>query len=277
LKAFLLAVLDLPEEEYGVLEIMDTHLRVDYPDEKLGILDVHIKTKAGKHVDLEIQVARTPFLRERITAYTGKTLGIQLSAGEAYAEMKKVITIVILDYNLIEENGNFHNKYLLYDAKTKSLFTDIMEIHTLEMRKLPTNLEDMPETDEKTKRQLWWLKFIRTGDEEEIRMLAAKVPEIQDAYGVLRKLSENERVRLLYESREKAIIDEQARLYVASKEGLAKGLEKGRAEGLKKGRAEGIEEAKLEVAQNLLTAGMPPDAVAKAVKLPLKRIQKLIQ
>ncbi|MDR2174962.1 MAG: Rpn family recombination-promoting nuclease/putative transposase, partial [Synergistaceae bacterium] len=88
LKAFLLAVLDLPEEEYDVLEIADTHLRAEHPDEKLGILDVHIKTKAGKHLDLEIQLARTPFLRERITAYTGKMLGVQLSAGEEYTEIK---------------------------------------------------------------------------------------------------------------------------------------------------------------------------------------------
>ncbi|MDR1874992.1 MAG: Rpn family recombination-promoting nuclease/putative transposase, partial [Synergistaceae bacterium] len=207
LKAFLLSVLDLPEEEYDEIDIIDPHLRVDSPNEKLGILDVHIRTKGGRLLDVEIQVARTPFIKERITGYTGKMLGVQLVVGEEYIEMKKVITIVILDYNLIEDSDCFHNKYVLYDAKTGSLFTDIMEIHTLEMRKIPKMPENTPDMDEKTRQQILWLKFIRSEREEEVKMLAAENPEIQKAYGVLKKLSEDEQVRLLYESREKAIRD----------------------------------------------------------------------
>ncbi|MDR2175933.1 MAG: Rpn family recombination-promoting nuclease/putative transposase [Synergistaceae bacterium] len=291
LKAFLLAVLDLPEEEYDVLEIMDTHLRAARPDEKLGILDVRIQTKAGKHLDLEIQLARTPFLKERITAYAGKMLGTQLSVGKKYTEMKKVIAIVILDYDLIEENDSFHNTYLLYDAKTKSLFTDIMEIHTLEMRKLPKGLEDRPETDEKTRQQLLWLKFIRAEEEEEIKMLAAQVPEIGEAYEELKRLSRSERVRLLYESREKAILDEQARKYMAHKEGEAIGraegeaigIVKGRAEGeaigIEKGRAEGeaIGERKkaIETARNLLKMGLSVEMTTQGTGLSEEEVQEL--
>jgi predicted transposase/invertase (TIGR01784 family) len=259
LKAFLLAVLDLSEDEYDVLEILNPYLRVDHPDEKLGILDVHIKTKAGKHIDLEIQVARTPFLKERIAWYTGKMLGIQLSIGKEYTFMKKVITVVILDENLIQDSKSFHNKYMLYDAKTKSLFTDIMEIHTLEMRKLPTDVENTSERDEKTNQQILWLKFIRAEEEEEIKVLAAENSVIQDAYGVLRKLSENEQVRLLYESREKAILDEQARLYVATREGEARGERKNA----------------IATAQNFLNMGVSVEMVAQGTGLTEKEVQDL--
>jgi predicted transposase/invertase (TIGR01784 family) len=271
LKAFLLAVLDLSEDEYDALEILNPDLRIERPDEKLGVLDVHIKTKAGKHLDVEVQVARTPFFKERIAGYTGKMLGTQLSVGEEYAEMKKVITIVILDYDLIKDSESFHNKYWLYDAKTKSLFTDIMEIHTLEMRKLPKDFENMPETDEKTSQQLLWLRFIRAEDEEEIRMLAAKNPAIQEAYGVLRKLSEDEQVRLLYESREKAILDEQARLYEARKEGEAIGEAIGEA----KGEAIGERKKALETAQKFLKMGISVDVIAEGTGLTEKEVRDL--
>jgi predicted transposase/invertase (TIGR01784 family) len=272
LKAFLLAVLSLPEDEYDVLQVTESYnLRVDHPDEKLGILDVYIRTKAGKHIDLEIQVARTPFLKERIAGYTGKMLGAQLPVGGEYTEMKKVIAIVILDYNLIEDSENFHNRYLLYDGETKSLFTDILEIHTLEMRKLQKDLGDMPEADEKTKQQTWWLKFIGTEKEEEIKVLATKVPEINDAYEILQKLSEDESVRLRYESREKAIIDEQARIYVATKEGEARG----RAEGEAKGRAEGKRENALETARRLLAMGLGVEIAAQGSGLTEEEVRDL--
>ena len=106
--------------------------------------------------------------------------------------MKKVITIVILDYNLITDSENFHNKYRLYDAETKSLLTDIMEIHTLKMRKLPKDLEN-PDMDEKTKRRIGWLKFIGTEKEEEGKMLATKNSAIHEAYVKLKEFSRDEK------------------------------------------------------------------------------------
>jgi predicted transposase/invertase (TIGR01784 family) len=268
LRAFLSAVLDLPEDEYDELEIIDPNLRVGAPEEKLGILDVHVRTKSGKQLDVEIQIARTPFMEERITAYTSKMLAAQLSIGEKYAELKKVITVVILAYDLIKDSERFHNKYMLYDAQTKSLFTNIIEIHTLEWQKLPAESDDI-NTDEKTARQILWLRLIKAEREDEVEMLATKNPEIQEAYDVLKKLSESEEVRLLYESREKAIWDEQARLYSATKEGFDKGIEQGIEKGEKK--------KAVEMAKNLLSYGVSPDIIAESSGLSLDVIQSLMK
>ena len=133
LREFLAAMLDLPEEEYESVKIIDPHVRGESPDEKFGILDVLIKTKNGKKIDVEIQIHPTPWVKERITSYTGRMLASQLFTGDGYVEIKKVISVVLLDYNLIEDSDSFHNKYMLYDIKTKSLFTDVLEIHTFEM------------------------------------------------------------------------------------------------------------------------------------------------
>jgi predicted transposase/invertase (TIGR01784 family) len=154
-------------------------------------------------------------------------LGTQLFVGEQYTEMKKVISVVILDYNLIEDNDCFHNTYRFYDAKTQSLFTDICEIHTLELKKLCQaihNINATDERDEKSEKLILWLSLINACNEEEINMLATKDPYIKEACRVLDGLSDSEEVRLLYESREKAIRDEQARLYAARKDGMEEGL-----------------------------------------------------
>jgi predicted transposase/invertase (TIGR01784 family) len=283
LRALLAAMLDLPEEEYEEIEIADPHLRIDSPHEKLNILDVHIRTKKGKLIDVEIQVSRTPFMKERVTGYTGKMLSVQLSTGEDYTEMKKVISVVILDYDLIEDSESFHNKYLLYDAKTKSLFTDILEIHTFELKKLPQTAEALPEEDEKAKRRHLWMSLIKAQGEEEVKMLATKSPEIGEAYEVLKKLSGDEEVRFLYESREKAIRDEQARLYGARKEGIKEGKLEGIKEGIKKGKLAGIKAGikkgernkALETARKLLEMGLSAAQVAQGTTLTIEEVQSL--
>ncbi|MDR1481387.1 MAG: hypothetical protein LBI74_02040 [Synergistaceae bacterium] len=61
-------------------------------------------------------------------------------------------------------------------------------------------------------------------------------------------------------AREKARIDERARM---------------RGE-YNKGKMEGIEEGKLEVARNLLAEGMPPEVIARSVKLPIEKIRELM-
>ncbi|WP_340026334.1 Rpn family recombination-promoting nuclease/putative transposase [Paenibacillus sp. FSL K6-1096] len=59
-------------------------------------------------------------------------------------------------------------------------------------------------------------------------------------------------------------------------EGIEKGIEKGIAEGIEKGKAEGKEEGQAETIRKLLLHGFSPEAVSKAVELPLDEIKKLM-
>ena len=151
----------------------------------------------------------------------------------------------------IEDSACFHNKYMLYDIETKSLFTDVLEIHTFEMKKLPKS----PEPGEKNESQFLWLSLIGADKEEEVEMLAAKSRVMKKAVGVLKKLSADEQARMLYESREKARRDELARLYGARSEGRAEG----EAIGLAKGRR--------EIAKQMLARGMDIGAVSELTGL----------
>jgi predicted transposase/invertase (TIGR01784 family) len=97
-------------------------------------------------------------------------------------------------HELITENRDYHNCYRLYDPKTGSEFTDLLEVNVLELPKLPQDDGS----------GLWdWLKFLNAKTEEELTMLAQKNPQVGKAVAKLMVLSEDERLRLIAESRDK--------------------------------------------------------------------------
>ena len=65
------------------------------------------------------------------------------------------------------------------------------------------DLNKLPADDDST--DLWyWMKFIKSDDEEVLDMLATRSPQIRKAVGVLKELSADEATRMLYEKHEMA-------------------------------------------------------------------------
>jgi len=157
---FLKATLDLPVEDFLDIVLVDPHLTGESVDDKRGILDVKAKTATGKMIDIEIQVTERPQMRERIVFYLSRMVAEQIGRGESYRKIERSICILITDYVQIPENGCYHNRYRLYDPKSGSEFTDLMEVNTLELPKLPHNTDGTA---------LWdWLKFLAARQEKEL-------------------------------------------------------------------------------------------------------------
>jgi predicted transposase/invertase (TIGR01784 family) len=252
IRAFLVSALDIPAEEYEDLEIVDPHLERDSPDDKLGILDVRVRLKNNKLVSIEVQIRKTPSMPERIAFSTGRNLSRQIAPGQDYAEIERVVTIVIADYDMIGADKSSHHVFRLYDTENGILLTDVMEIHTLELGKLPeTDCADMKERE-----LLNWLRLIRSEREEEIEMLAAKTEEMGMAVGRLKQLSADERTRMLFEARQLYLMDEAARRKAAVAEGRAEGEAKGKLEMVKRMLLGGLE---IEVISQI--SGMPADEI----------------
>lgn len=263
LTAFLRAVLDLPEDEYERVTIIDPSLKRDSIRDKLGILDVKIHTRTGKAIDVEIQVLSFPQMRERIVFYAAKMITEQIGKGDPYTAIKKVISIVITDYTLIPESARYHNRYVLHDRNTGSTFTDILEVNVLELPKLPGKNDETA---------LWdWMLFLKSDREEDLFMLSERNPQIKKAVAVLAELSADEETRLLNDAREKALRDEAARLDGAKQEGLKEGLK----EGLEKGLEKGARKAQLKIARNMLRSDLPVETIAAYTGLSLAEIDAL--
>ncbi len=256
---FLKAALDLPPEDFLDIVLVDPHLTGETIDDKQGILDVKAKTATGKIVDIEIQITERPQMRERIVFYLSRMVTEQISRGEDYRKIERSICILITDYIQIPENVCYHNRYRLHDSTTGSEFSDLMEVNTLELPKIPHNTDGTA---------LWdWLKFLAVREEKELKMLAEKNPQIGKAAARLQELSEDERTRLLAESREKWEWDMQAI--------REKGFEKGHEAGLEAGREKGLEEGLLSVAQTALKKNMPIEEIMALTGLSREKIQSL--
>jgi predicted transposase/invertase (TIGR01784 family) len=263
IRAFLTAVLDIPAEEYEDLAIIDPHLERDSPVDKLGILDVRVQLKNKKLISVEVQIRETPYMAERVAFSTGRNLARQIGPGQSYAAIERVVTIVIADYDMIPDGKSYHHIFKLYDKDNGVLFTDVMEIHTLELRKLPETIGENGKEGE----LLDWLRLIRSESEEEIEMLATKTEELKMTVGRLKQLSEDERTRMLAEARELYLMDEAARREAAVAEGRAEGEARGRAQGKAEGRAEGETKGKFEVARKMLARKMPISDIADMTEL----------
>ena len=236
---FLKSVLRLPADDYDEVTIVDPHLLREYDGDKLGILDVKIKTKTKKVIDIEIQVKPTEEIKSRVIFYASKMITEQVGSGNKYQRIKRVISIIITDYALITESPKYHHRFVLYDPDNGVEFTDIIEVNTLELTKLP-------EAGDGT--ELWnWLKFLSAERREDLEMIAERSPQVKKAVVRLMELSNDERTRLLYESRQKMEWDNQARERSAIK----------------------------NIAKNLLSMDMPIDKIITATGLTHEEIEDL--
>ena len=246
LSDFLKAVIHLPEDDYSEITVVDPHLIRKHPDKKLGILDLKIRTKSGKIVHVEIQLLDFPQIRERIVFYDAGLITDQIDAGEEYGSIKRVITILITDYVLLPEGSSYHNRFTLYDPESTMEFTDLIEIHTLELPKLPETADNY----------LWhWLRFLRAESKEDLDMVAQASPKLQKTVVKLLELSEDEEARMIYEAEVKAARDERARMRGAFEKGMLQGKTEGRVE------------SKLEIAQKLLKKKMPIEDILEITGL----------
>jgi predicted transposase/invertase (TIGR01784 family) len=205
------AVIELPDEEYELI-FLDTHLKPETEDDKLGILDVKVQTKSGKIINIEIQVNPIKHIGRRLSFYKSKLIVGQISESEHYSVIQKVICICITDYNIFPKVKDYLNDFRFYNPKNNFFFEDIQEeIYTLELPKLPVQPDGSG---------IWeWLQFLRSKTKEEFEMIATKNPEIRKAVNTLYEISADDKARAVYEQRLKAKRDRMYAIDSAKLEG----------------------------------------------------------
>ena len=65
-------ILVISEEEFEGIEIINSELIKEFKEDRKGILDVRVRTKLGKQIDVEIQILPTEYMPERTLFYWSK-------------------------------------------------------------------------------------------------------------------------------------------------------------------------------------------------------------
>lgn len=234
-QGFIAAILKENPEKIVSTQLLPTHLRKEYEEDKLGILDVRVKLADGTQMDFEIQVAPYPWWPERSIFYLAKMYTEQMEAGEDYKVIKKCIHVGVLDFKLFPEDKEYYSCFHLWEDDRRRKYTDKLEIHIFELPKLKNERYSESEL-------LDWMRFMNAEKKEEFEMLASKNKYLGKAYGKLMKLSANKEWRLEYEARQKAIRDHTSLMNYNYEEGEKSGYAKGEKIGSIKTYIEGCQE-----------------------------------
>lgn len=91
----------------------------EYPDDKLGILDLEADVNGREKVDIEVQMVKKEDFIERLLFYFSKLYAMQIGRGDEYNISKRVVLIAIIDYELdiTKEIEDMETKWKLRDGK----------------------------------------------------------------------------------------------------------------------------------------------------------------
>ena len=186
--------------------------------------EVRVKLKDGEQIDFEMQVEAFDCWANRSVYYLSKMYAGEIKEGEGYDCLKKCIHVSILAYDHFQDDKECYRRIVFCDAKTGKEYTDLMEMHILELSKLP------PEEKNETS-LLQWMRFLGGKTRKDFEEMAKKNSELEEAYDVLDKLSADEKKRLEYETRQRAIRDYNIGMLTAERRGIEAGRKIGREEG----------------------------------------------
>lgn len=222
LLSFLNAVFKLPPDKTLTdITIMDINLTKEMLQEKASRLDVRAETKTGEQINIEIQLINEYNIEKRTLFYWSRMYTSQLKSGQNYRELKKTVTINILNFNYLA-TSKYHNIFQLFEKTSGLLLTDVLEIHFLELPKLEqegVTLEDS---------LVNWLLFFKAFQDQKLReVLAVNEPAIGRAMRALDLIEQDEQARRLYEIREKAKHDYVSATTAYFKQGIEQGIERG--------------------------------------------------
>ena len=225
---------------------------------------------------------------ERILYYWSDNYIRQLKRGDIFGELKKTISIVILDHEIeaLREMEKLGVKWQIRDDQSgKKVLTDRLEISIIEVPKAKRIYEK-----DKKNRIGQWMMFLDNPNKEEVVQIMGENEHIRKAIDELEQVSGDEKLRRIAELREKAIRDEQAAMAYAKEhgyndgyeEGRKKGLEEGRKEGRKEGREEGRREGKegikqnrIEIAKKLLKKDIKLEEIEEITELSIEEIKQI--
>ena len=138
----------------------------------------------------------------------------QVKAGDIYGQLKKCITINIVDFKCTPLKQS-HSCYHLTEDSQGHRLTDVLEVHFLELPKLFEKEIPIEENDVIAQ----WMLFIDGRSKEVMEMLAEKNTDIGNAYNLLKIISKDEKARMAYEAREAELMDQRTRVRSALVEG----------------------------------------------------------
>ena len=292
-------------EKITIEELLESESNRQHKDDKCNRVDIKARDSHGEIILIEIQQEEDLHFLSRVLYSTAKAITEHIDIGMDYTEVKKVISINVLYFNLgVGADYLYHGKSELVGVHTgdhlvlgnekplkglqKELMSDVFpEYYVLRVCQYDADREPADALDE-------WMRYLKVGyinpdtkvpglkeAMERLNILKMTVAELRayEDYQFNRRFEENvvKAARFLGEEKgreeglEAGIAKGKELGLAEGKElGLAEGKELGLAEGKELGFAEGERKAMLAAAKRMLEKGMSRDDIVELTGLTLE-------
>lgn len=193
----------------------------EFQGDKLSILDIKARDANGMLFDIEMQLSTTEALPQRMAFYGCALYSQQLVKGDSYGQLCPVYVICLLDDEVWKESDTKHHQFRLHDGQSGLTLVDTLEVHFLELPKYNLTEDGLVESSNVER----WIYLLRHAEDYDIPRLRELFPDpaCQLVIDTLEEITMKTEYREIYDSREKARLDELWRITAAERRGERKG------------------------------------------------------
>lgn len=223
----------------------------DNKEDKNGRLDLRAVINEDIECDIEIQLATHKKILERFLYYWAKMYVANLKIGERYENLRKTISIIIVDENIeqLREIEKACTKWRITEEKYKNkILTDYFQVVIIELPKAIKEYEG-----NKKDEMLQWMMFLENPEGMEVAKIMEENKDIKEAKEELDRISQDDLVR--------------RRILRAE-------LERMDMEQIKEDTRE---ETAIEIAKRMIQEKMSIDVIVKITQLSEKEVKELVE
>ena len=220
--------------------------------DRKAVFDVYCENVKGERFIVEMQKARQKYFKDRSVFYSTFPIREQAKVGDWDYELKSVYTVGVLNFVFDEDKDDeeyYHHEVKLMDVGRKEVFYEKLTFIYLEMPKFRKREEELETLFDK------WMFVLKN-----LATLLERPAALQER--VFKRLFETAEIARFSES--------EMRDYEESLKNL-----RDLGNVLNTAKEEGRKEKTLEIARNLLQAGIAEDVVAATTGLSVEEIQNL--
>ena len=220
--------------------------------DRKAVFDVYCENVKGERFIVEMQKARQKYFKDRSVFYSTFPIREQAKVGDWDYELKSVYTVGVLNFVFDEDKDDeeyYHHEVKLMDVGRKEVFYEKLTFIYLEMPKFRKREEELETLFDK------WMFVLKN-----LATLLDRPAALQER--VFKRLFETAEIARFSES--------EIRDYEESLKNL-----RDLGNVLNTAKEEGRKEKTLEIARNLLQAGIAEDVVAATTGLSVEEIQNL--
>ena len=118
---------------------MNPALPEDWVTCKSIVMDIFLRLKDGREVNIEMQANNVAHFTSRMLFYWARAISSQLGKGgeEPYGRLKPVNCISFLNFILFPApEVPYHTQFVIMEEELKFKYTDLLKMHFIELPKL---------------------------------------------------------------------------------------------------------------------------------------------